>query len=477
MSPLLVLLACGTPEAVRYSVPVAPTVEDPTAAVPTRSPPVSRAPFDCHAFDRDEDGVDLCSDCDDTDPTTWPGAPAVCFDGRDNSCGVSDEQPCPFEGVHRLGEVGAVAFGVETVASITDLWGDTAFVETSDAFPEAIHSGELEVQRPYRISEGVEDWWFTDAGDVDGDGGSDVFFWRNQEWEHVVRTDRLDPTADIVIEPTGTICGPSGDADGDGLVDLAVQASSTGTFTLYTHLQAGATYTEEDATAMFTYDDSPGYSYASFTASTDVDGDGLVDVVTDWVQTWDWTNRDGYIGVFLSPIEGSRDIHTGPFWDSSARIGNLVASAPPTLVDVDGDGRVELLSIGSLETNSEPGLLVVPFDATGAIDAAQIRLAWEDRTMSYVQLIGDVDGDARPELNVGRAVDGAWGTSVYPLPGIANDAEDALASFSLAEVGAIAVYYPSAGDLNDDGIPDIAVNYMADGRGPFPHYVVYTGGL
>lgn len=39
-------------------------------------------------FDQDRDGVDTCNnDCDDVDPSTYPGAPEICGDGVDNACG------------------------------------------------------------------------------------------------------------------------------------------------------------------------------------------------------------------------------------------------------------------------------------------------------------------------------------------------------------------------------------------------------
>lgn len=197
-------------------------------------------------------------------------------------------------------------------------------------------------------------------------------------------------------------------------------------------------------------------------------------------QYYDWTNRDGVVGVSLSPLQGSHTwSQTTPIWDSEAVLGNFLASTPPTLVDLDDDGRVELLAIGGLETNSEPGLVVVPFDATGNIDSAGLRMAWTDRSLERVGLFGDLDGDDRPELVVSHVgADGAYGASLYPLPGLADDSDDALVTFGLADVASV-IWAPNfaAGDLDDDGDPDLGLSYTADGREPQAYYVLYPGGL
>lgn len=57
-------------------------------------PPVDAGPPDAGCADLDGDGVDSCSDCDDTDPHRAPGLTEVC-DGKDNDCdGTVDELVC-----------------------------------------------------------------------------------------------------------------------------------------------------------------------------------------------------------------------------------------------------------------------------------------------------------------------------------------------------------------------------------------------
>jgi len=59
--------------------------------------------------DDDQDGVTDCDgDCDETDPTTYPGAPEICGDGVDNACG---ENPDPEDTCLGIGTFVSAAIG------------------------------------------------------------------------------------------------------------------------------------------------------------------------------------------------------------------------------------------------------------------------------------------------------------------------------------------------------------------------------
>jgi deoxyribonuclease I len=92
----IVLSACGgepdkggADSGAGASVPTAPTTEPTTTATPTPTPTTT----DCAMVDGDGDGASLCDDCNDGDPTVFPGANERC-NGRDDNC---DDLPHPDE--------------------------------------------------------------------------------------------------------------------------------------------------------------------------------------------------------------------------------------------------------------------------------------------------------------------------------------------------------------------------------------------
>ncbi len=92
LGPTPVAFACGGAAPETGFVALGLAFEGGAPGGPVPSQLAGRAvPFDCSCADLDGDGWG-CGDCDDADPTAWPGGAEAC-DGRDNDCdGLIDEE-------------------------------------------------------------------------------------------------------------------------------------------------------------------------------------------------------------------------------------------------------------------------------------------------------------------------------------------------------------------------------------------------
>ncbi len=84
---LTLLTSCSTPFA-RHVAGAGGTTPDDSAGGDSATPP---------PVDADGDGAAVDEDCDDTDPTVFPGAPEIC-DGRDQNCDGSPDDGVPNDG-------------------------------------------------------------------------------------------------------------------------------------------------------------------------------------------------------------------------------------------------------------------------------------------------------------------------------------------------------------------------------------------
>jgi len=146
------------------------------------------------------------TDCDDTDPTVYPGAPEIC-DGQDNSCNdlIDDEDPL-VEGQSEwfrdadgdgLGDPESSVLACEQ----PDGYVDNA-LDCDDTDPEA---GEASA-------------WYRDA-DGDGFGDPDVFVFACEQPDGHVANDLDCNDADPEINPDAIEVCDSQDNDCDGLRD------------------------------------------------------------------------------------------------------------------------------------------------------------------------------------------------------------------------------------------------------------------
>ena len=268
-------------------------------------------------------------------------------------------------------------------------------------------------------------WTVADAGDVDGDGRSDVVVGApNEDGEsindgraYVFGTD--GSLLAILTSPNAQINGSFGiavaglgDLDGDGLSEVAVGASREnedgGPFT------AGKVYVFRgaDGTALFELSspnpESGGAFGASLAAAGDVDGDGLTDLLVGAHNEAGGAADAGRAYVFRGANGALLHTLESPNPEATGFFANAVAGAG----DVDGDGFDDLLVGAWSETGGGVAEAGSAYLFRGSDGSLLRTLASPDpETQGFfgksVSGAGDIDGDGLAEVLVGAYLEQA----------------------------------------------------------------------
>ncbi|MHC4880888.1 MAG: FG-GAP-like repeat-containing protein, partial [Planctomycetota bacterium] len=239
----------------------------------------------------------------------------------------------------------------------------------------------------------------------------------------------------------------------------------------------------------------------------DLDGDGVVDLVVGAGNDDDGSPVAGAVYVLLmnsdGSVKGQQKISNGTgglapgtldFLDS---FGRSVSS----IGDLDGDGVIDLAvgaDGGEADGNmSESAVFILLMNADGTVKSHQeisdgvgglagATLDLDDRFGSSVTSVGDLDGDGVPDLAVGATGDDDAASSagaVYVLllnsDGTVKeqqkitDGVGGLAAGQLDENDHFGSSVANVGDLDGDGIPDLAVGAFNDDDGNTDAGAVY----
>ena len=444
----------------------------------------------------DEDDVAVADDCDDSTNQANPSVPEICRDGRDNDCD-GGPNTCGWRGdVLTSGAWGTLSgwsetdgFGQSVVGA--DLAGAGApglFVAARDhdgasSSIGAIYGFEAVSRGATSATAAVSRYWGEGvgslagadgglwAGDVDADGYDDLLV-RGRSSGGVSRAylmrgphagDAYLITAELVISDvlgSGGVfaSGGIGDTTGDGVAELILVRPALGDALVFDGGLAGS---KSASDAMASLSLSGGSVAHSLAAGHDLDGDGIDDLLLQGSAA----GGDAQVLLFAGPVSGDRLAA-----DADGRwSGDGLGFDSLGVDDLDNDGYEDILASSFAGPGGEVQVFVGPFFGGGG-GAPQVRVSGEGpdgEVGAFASVLGDGDGDGRNELLVPVAGPSPFvlllhcpSTGTYGLG-------DGDARFLGGPERAFAI-----GDLNDDGLEDIALGAASGAGGVW----LYWGG-
>jgi hypothetical protein len=392
--------------------------------------------------------TDRMRDCDDSDPSVFPGAPEACaYDGIDEDCdggpawyvdedgdgfGTDEVYDCaqpraPEPGDCDDADPSSNPGAVEICADGIDQDCDGAHV------PCGVH-GRWDARLYHVYAEGSH----VQAGDLDGDGAPDLLVrWPQRLLVYAGPFERASVASTEAKLEVAVGSGHRGswfDGDGDGDDEIVVTESSSGGWVWVDFDPQPGRTDRGDADVML----SPA---AALDAAPDSDGDGIDELALST------TDGSGASRVVLVELPANS---RGSPWDF-ATSWSPDAWQLADLGDTDGDGLDDIAWAGSSGVSVASGPLV------GEI-APDLDMTLDPSLWRRVYAPGDLDGDGLRDLAVhtepvptrDHCADWVTGTLYLHLAPFGPDVADAEASIT-SHIGLVA----ELGDVDADGANEL----------------------
>ncbi len=487
--------------------------------------------------DADDDGYTADVDCDDQDPDVNPGAQELCnngvdddCDGTDNGCALEgelglDSADIAFTGA-APGDWAGRSFDLRG-----DLNGDGQLDLVIGARHHLMGEGKpgaaFVLMGPFDASRsmttavatwaGVSD--LAEAGDsvangcdLSGDGLDDLIIGARSTdlvgelagAVYVVTAvgagDQDLASAAVRIHPTaahqrlGDAVGCAGDVDGDGDQDLVVTApgalngsgvDSGMAYIFHGPLNDGdLDVSQADASLVGVAQGD--YLGRWVDGGHDMDGDGLDDLV---ITSFKAVAAAGEVYTVLAPFEGQVDLSQADGVLIGEQPGDWLGTRAAVAGDIDGDGQLDLLvgadgqDAGGQNAGAAYLVLGPPAGSQLVSQAAVATItgeAAEDYAGLTVAAAGDPDNDGRDDFVVGAFRSDRSQLNAGAL-GLFYEAVEGAVALGAADLLILGVAHNDQagfcalgpGDLDGDGVDDLAVSAPAEATGGMDSGAVY----
>ncbi len=426
---------------------------------------------------QDGDAFLACEDCDDTNPSAYPGALEVC-DDADNDCdgdadgdAIDRRTYAPDDDADGYGDASAVTTGCAVPEGFLEEEGDN--LTDCDDRDTSRYPGAAEVCGDHLVQDcdgAVEEA----EAQCPWSGAVDV-----SEADAIFVGEELDDEA-------GAAVAAAGDVNGDGTPDLAIGAyrqdagAAEGGAAYLVLGPVSGTKDLSEADATFLGERAQDEAGRALSAARDMDGDGFDDLL---IAAWRNSASAGDAGaayLVLGPATGALELA-----DADAKLlgedqYDFAGIAVAGVGDTNGDGSPDL-AIGAMKhglTWGDAGaayLVLGPLSGSLDLGLADAELSGEDANdyAGYALCaMGDVDGDGYEDLATGANANDEGGTyagAVYlalgPVSGAVSlgDADGKLVGEAAGDRAGVAV--SSAGDMDGDGLPDLVVGASSQDAG------------